>query len=85
MKRSIHLYQLNGPGEFSFWVTPIDRHASSRLLATTNVPAAVAASDWSSDGTFLVFSYLSSPRMGDNPALDIGMLPASEGDSWKPC
>lgn len=73
----------SGP-PLSFFVTPIDRHTSSRLLATTNVPGALAASDWSSDGKFLVFSYLSSPRMGDNPAFDIGMLPASEGDSWKP-
>ncbi len=42
------------------------------------------AGDWSPDGKFLVFSYLSQPRLGEHPAFDIGVVMADGRGQWKP-
>src|SRR5262245_7254293 len=71
---SQHVVFTSGP-PFSFFSKPVDGAASARHIVSTHVPGALAASDWSHDGRLLVFSYLSSPRMGNNPAFDIGVVP----------
>jgi eukaryotic-like serine/threonine-protein kinase len=67
---------------FSFLSKPVAGAAPARHIVTTNVPGALAAGSWSRDGA-LLFSYLSTPRMGDNPAYDIGLVPSGH-DTWKP-
>ena len=69
---------------FSFLSKPAAGGAAARHLATVNVPGAVAAGNWSKDGKFLVFTYLSQPRLGEHPAFDIGVVMVDGRGQWRP-
>ena len=68
---------------FAFVSIRADGSGKLRDLLRTEVPGILTAAAWAANGKMLLFNYLAAPRMGQNPAFDIGAF-RIDGKRWEP-
>jgi serine/threonine-protein kinase len=61
-----------------------DGSGKLRDLLRTDVPGLLTAATWAAKGKMLLFNYLAAPRMGKNPAFDIGVFGMDGKHAWEP-